>query len=99
MVQFLHHMTRIIAGVTVPDTPLINASIELAQESLPTNGFNHVMRAWLNGQAIINHLPPHNRSVIDVEAFGVATILHDLGWYVLHLFQDLPVDISFANPY
>jgi hypothetical protein len=82
MVQILRHMTRLIAGVIVPDTPLINASIALAQENLPTNGFNHVMRAWLNGQAIINHLPTDNRSVIDVEAFGVATILHDLGWYV-----------------
>jgi hypothetical protein len=82
MVQILRHMTRLIAGVIVPDTPLINASIALAQENLPTNGFNHVMRAWLNGQAIINHLSIDNRSVIDVEAFGVATILHDLGWYV-----------------
>ncbi|PVH94055.1 hypothetical protein DM02DRAFT_694210 [Periconia macrospinosa] len=80
MVQILNHITRIIAGVTVPDTPLINASIALAQQSLPTNGFNHVMRSWLNGQAIINHLPPKNRSMIDTEAFGVATILHDLGW-------------------
>ncbi|KAF2872254.1 hypothetical protein BDV95DRAFT_627996 [Massariosphaeria phaeospora] len=73
-------MTRLIAGVTVPDTPLINASIALAQESLPINGFHHVMRAWLNGQAIINHLPSVNRSAVDMEAFGVATILHDLGW-------------------
>jgi hypothetical protein len=80
MVQLLQHATRIIAGVSVPDTPLINASIALAQQSLPTNGFNHVMRSWLNGQAIINHLESENRSVIDVEAFGVATILHDLGW-------------------
>jgi hypothetical protein len=82
MVQIFHHMTRIIAGVTVPDTALINASIALAQESLPTNGFNHVMRSWLNGQAMINHLPSDNRSAIDVEAFSIATILHDLGWYI-----------------
>lgn len=82
MVQILNQLTRLLAGVIVPDTPLINASIALAQQSLPTNGFNHVMRSWLNGQAIINHLPPENRSVIDVEAFGVAAILHDLGWYV-----------------
>lgn len=82
MVRIFHHLTRIIAGVTVPDTPLINASIALAQDSLPENGFNHVMRAWLNGQAIINHLPSYARSVVDEEAFGVAAILHDLGWYV-----------------
>lgn len=81
MVQIINNLTRIIAGVTVPDTPLINASIALAQQSLPVNGFNHVMRSWLNGQALINHLPVKNRSVIDTEAFAVATILHDLGWY------------------
>ena len=73
-------VTRIIAGIPVPDTPLINSSIALARANLPDNGFNHVMRAWLNGQAIINKLPAVNRSGIDEEAFGVATILHDLGW-------------------
>ena len=82
MVLFMNTVTRLVAGVTVPDTPLINASIALAQRSLPANGFNHVMRAWLNGQALINHLPIENRSRIDTEAFGVAAILHDLGWYV-----------------
>jgi hypothetical protein len=80
MVAVLPYMTRIIAGIPVPNTPLINASIALARAELPDHGYNHVMRAWLNGQALINHLPPSNRSKIDVEAFGVATILHDLGW-------------------
>ncbi|CAI6293037.1 unnamed protein product [Periconia digitata] len=80
MVQLLNNVTRLIAGVTVLDTPIINASIALAQQSLPLNGFNHVMRAWINGQALINHLPAKNRSHIDVEAFSVAAILHDLGW-------------------
>ena len=85
MVAILPHLTRVIAGVTVPDTPLINASIDLAHASLPTHGFNHVMRAWLNGQAIINHLPPKERKVIDSEGFGVAAILHDMGWSVSSL--------------
>jgi hypothetical protein len=80
MVAVLPYMTRIVAGIPVPNTPLINASIALARAELPDHGYNHVMRAWLNGQALINHLPPSNRSKIDVEAFGVATILHDLGW-------------------
>ncbi|PVH92778.1 hypothetical protein DM02DRAFT_698415 [Periconia macrospinosa] len=80
MVAITPHLTRLIAGIPVPNTPLINASISLARASMPDHGFNHVMRAWLNGQAIINHLPPHNRSQIDVEAFGVAAILHDMGW-------------------
>jgi hypothetical protein len=94
MVQIFRHMTRIIAGVTVPDTTLINASIALAQNNLPTNGFNHVMRSWLNGQAMINHLPPDNRSTIDVEAFSVATILHDLGWYIQTLLLKPPHSLT-----
>ncbi|KAH7110095.1 hypothetical protein B0J11DRAFT_208020 [Dendryphion nanum] len=80
MVAIAPLATRLIAGIAVPNTALINDTIALARASLPDNGYNHVMRAWLNGQAIINHLPDHNRSVVNVEAFGVATILHDLGW-------------------
>ncbi|KAF2187354.1 hypothetical protein K469DRAFT_570351 [Zopfia rhizophila CBS 207.26] len=80
MVAILPHFTRIIAGIPVPNTPLINASISMARDNLPDDGYNHVMRAWLNGQAIINKLPAANRSGIDQEAFGVAAILHDLGW-------------------
>lgn len=83
MVAIVPLMTRVIAGVTVPNSPLINASIALAREALPENGFNHVMRAWLNGQTIINKLPEYNRSKIDLEAFGVAALFHDMGWYDL----------------
>ncbi|KAF1970746.1 hypothetical protein BU23DRAFT_472833 [Bimuria novae-zelandiae CBS 107.79] len=72
--------TRVIAGIPVPNTPLINSSIALARAALPDEGYNHVMRSWLNGQAIINKLPEVNRSRIDQEAFSVAAILHDLGW-------------------
>jgi hypothetical protein len=81
MVAISHLFTRVIAGIPVPNTPLINSSIALARATLPDEGYNHVMRSWLNGQAIINNLPPANRSHIDQEAFSVATILHDLGWY------------------
>lgn len=81
MVAVSHLLTRVIAGIPVPNTPLINSSIALARAALPDQGYNHVMRSWLNGQAIINNLPIANRSQIDQEAFGIATILHDLGWY------------------
>ncbi|KAF2194839.1 hypothetical protein K469DRAFT_725982 [Zopfia rhizophila CBS 207.26] len=80
MVAILPQVTRIIAGIPVPNTALINASIALTRANLPDQGYNHIMRSWLNGQAIINKLPAANRSEIDQEAFGVAVILHDLGW-------------------
>lgn len=81
MVAIPHLLTRVIAGIPVLNTPLINSSIALARAALPDEGYNHVMRSWLNGQAIINKLPAANRSLIDEEAFSVAVILHDLGWY------------------
>ncbi|KAF9737672.1 hypothetical protein PMIN06_010323 [Paraphaeosphaeria minitans] len=80
MVAISHLLTRVIAGIPVPNNPLINSSIALARAALPDQGYNHVMRSWLNGQAIINNLPAANRSRIDQEAFAIATILHDLGW-------------------
>lgn len=82
MVAALPALTRLIAGVSVPNTALINSSIALAQDNMPVQGFNHVMRAWLNGQAIINHMSREEQKKIDIEAFGVATILHDMGWLV-----------------
>lgn len=72
--------TQVIAGITVPDTPLITKSIALARKYLDDQGYKHVMRSWLSGQASINRLPISERSFIDEEAFSIATILHDLGW-------------------
>jgi hypothetical protein len=91
--------TRFIAGIQVPNTPIINASIALAHQNLPTFAYNHVIRAWLNGQAIVNKLPAANLSTFDQEAFGVGAILHDLGWWVKFylLYVDSCELISFRN--
>jgi hypothetical protein len=99
MAQTPHYETRLLAGVIVPDTDLINKSIALAKESLPIDGFNHVMRSWLNGQAMINRLPSDKRTEIDAEAYGVATILHDLGWYVQGSFDTCCHDENFINSF
>ena len=39
--------TRLVAGVSVPDTPLISRAIEFARERSDAYLFNHVMRSWL----------------------------------------------------
>ena len=39
--------TRVLAGVSVPDTPLISRAIEFARERSEPYLFNHVMRSWL----------------------------------------------------
>jgi hypothetical protein len=44
--------TRLVAGVSVPDNPLIAAVIEYAQRVSETYLFNHAMRSWLFAETI-----------------------------------------------
>jgi hypothetical protein len=67
--------TRLLAGVSVPDTPLISRAIEYAREHSQTYLFNHVMRSWLF--AVI--LAQLSETAHDAEVLAVMTILHDLG--------------------
>src|SRR5882672_9080403 len=67
--------TRLVAGVTVPDSPLISRAIEYAREHSEPYLFNHAMRSWLFAVT----LAQLDRTTHDVEVLAVATILHDLG--------------------
>ena len=67
--------TRLLAGVTVPDTPTISRAIEFARERSEPYLFNHVMRSWLFAVT----LAQLNRTAHDGEVLAVTTILHDLG--------------------
>jgi len=67
--------TRSIAGVLVPDTPLISRAIEYAREHSEPYLFNHVMRSWLFAAT----LAQLNQTAHDGEVLAVTTILHDLG--------------------
>ena len=67
--------TRLLAGISVPDTPLISRAIEYAREHSEPYLFNHVMRSWLF--AVI--LAQQSESAHDAEVLAVTTILHDLG--------------------
>ena len=68
--------TRVLAGVSVPDTPLVARTIEYAREHSEPYLFNHVMRSWLFAVAIA-----HVKKQIahDAEVLAVTTLLHDLG--------------------
>ena len=66
---------RLLAGVSVPDTPLISHTIEYAREQSEPYLFNHVMRSWLFAVT----LAQLKQSAHDGEVLAVATILHDLG--------------------
>ena len=67
--------TRSLAGVLVPDTPLITRAIEFARERSEPYLFNHVMRSWLFAVLIAQR----KQTAHDSEVLAVTTILHDLG--------------------
>jgi hypothetical protein len=67
--------TRLIAGVRVPDGPLITAVIEYAQRLSEPYLFNHAMRSWLFAEAI-----GRKKGIdYDREVVAIGTILHDIG--------------------
>jgi hypothetical protein len=67
--------TRLLAGIAVPDTPIITRAIEYAREHSEPYLFNHVMRSWLFAVAIAQL----KAAAHDPEVLAVATVLHDLG--------------------
>ena len=67
--------TRLIAGISVVDTPLVTAVIEYAQRLSDPYLFNHAMRSWLFAEAI-----GRVKAVdYDHEVVAIGTILHDIG--------------------
>jgi hypothetical protein len=66
---------RTLAGVAVPDTPLITRAIEYAREHCEPYLFNHSMRSWLFA-VIVADL---KKAQHDAEVLAVATVLHDIG--------------------
>jgi len=67
--------TQSIAGVRVPDTPLISRAIEYARRHSEPYLFNHVMRSWLFGVM----LAEQGNVAHDTEVLAVAILLHDVG--------------------
>jgi len=67
--------SRPLAGVWVPDSPVISAAIEYAREHSEPYLFNHVMRSWLFAEVIAQK----ERVEHDGEVLAVTTLLHDLG--------------------
>ena len=67
--------TRLIAEVSVSDTPLVTAVIEYVQRISEPYLFNHAMRSWLFAEAI-----GRTKGVAyDREIVAIGTILHDIG--------------------
>jgi hypothetical protein len=67
--------TRLMAGVGVPDSPLITEVVEYARTLYEPYLFNHAIRSWLFA-ARIGQLKGMD---CDPEVVAVGTILHDIG--------------------
>ena len=74
--------TKVIAGVTIPDTPLITKALEFAREELEDYTYNHINRSLILGFLIADKVPATQDR--DREAHAVAAILHDLGFPLGH---------------
>ena len=67
--------SHLIAGVSVPDSPVITSMIEYARRLSEPYLFNHAMRSWLFAEAI-----GRAKSIdYDHEVVAIGTILHDIG--------------------
>ncbi len=66
---------RLMAGVSVPDSPLITDVLEYAQKLYEPYLFNHAVRSWLFA-AKIGQLKGID---CDLEVVAAGTILHDIG--------------------
>ena len=66
---------RLIAGVSVADSPLISATLEYAQKLSEPYLFNHAVRSWL----FAGKIGRLKGIEYDPEVVAVGTILHDIG--------------------
>ncbi|KAJ9659493.1 hypothetical protein H2198_003068 [Neophaeococcomyces mojaviensis] len=74
--------TRVVAGVTVPDTSLITSALAFARENSSDATYNHIVRSFLLGFLISDKVP--TLADRDREAHAIAAILHDLGFPIGH---------------
>jgi hypothetical protein len=65
-----------VAGVTIPDTALCNAAVDLLESSSPEFLCTHCLRTYIFGSLAVSSL---GHSVADEEAAFCAAALHDLG--------------------
>ncbi|KAM7191515.1 hypothetical protein V8F33_008866 [Rhypophila sp. PSN 637] len=70
---------RVLAGVRVPDTPIIRAAQSYAHSEVSLSTYNHVNRAWLWAALIVQHNKTLQSLNPDLEVLAVASLLHDLG--------------------
>lgn len=67
-----------VAGVAIPDTPLMTKTVDYARKHSSDPAFNHVQRSMLLGFIISDKIPELRER--DREVHAVSALLHDIGW-------------------
>jgi hypothetical protein len=70
--------TRVLAGVTIPDTPLITKALEYTKAHSTDFAFNHVQRSMLFGFIMASKIP--SLADRDLEVHAIGALMHDIGW-------------------
>ena len=75
MTKSIDLSAQAIAGVNVPDSPLITEAIDYARKLYDPYLLNHAMRSWLFAAKVgqLKHID------CDLEVVAIGTILHDIG--------------------
>lgn len=68
-----------VSSIPLPSSPLSKAVHEYAQRELPIETFNHSMRVFYYGSAILAHAFPSWSSASLVETYFLSSLLHDIG--------------------
>jgi hypothetical protein len=91
--------TRTIAGVSVIDTPLVQAALNYAKTHNDALSYNHVCRSWVFGCIIATKIATLANAEIDMEIHAVSAILHDLAWDTTSPFStpDKRFEVDSAN--
>jgi HD superfamily phosphodiesterase len=67
-----------VAGVTIPNTPLITKALSYTRAHSTDFAFNHVQRSMLLGFIIASKIPALADRDLEVHAIGA--LMHDIGW-------------------
>ncbi len=68
--------SRVVAGVTLVNADVVNATLEFARAHYDDMLFNHVYRSWIFGALFASKNPAFAN--VDLEVHAVATLLHDI---------------------
>ncbi|KAH6711816.1 hypothetical protein DL95DRAFT_396137 [Leptodontidium sp. 2 PMI_412] len=70
--------TRVFAGATIPDTPLITKALEYTRAHSTDFAFNHVQRSMVFGFIMAAKIP--SLADRDLEVHAIGALMHDIGW-------------------